>query len=157
MLEDFHASEGEKIEEKARCKIWYYDLLCRQTNRQAGRQADRQTDKLAGRQTDKQTNRQTDKEVNRHTDKQTVLFYKNVSNIHLAVREDRMPGGRHRHKSLTQDSKDKGKKRRSSKENSYSPNPSSSGSGPSSPRSPTDDIDVMGMLSKYAIQACHGP
>ena len=72
--------------------------------------------------------------------------------IHLAVREDRMPGGRHRHKSLTQDSKDKGKKRRSSKENSYSPTPSSSScTGPSSPKSPTDDIDVMGMLSKYII------
>ena len=62
-----------------------------------------------------------------------------------------MPGGRHRHKSQTQDSKDKGKKRRSSKENSYSPSPCSSCTDPSSPRSPTDDIDVMGMLSKYRV------
>ena len=33
--------------------------------------------------------------------------------FNTAVREDRMPGGRHRHKSQTQDSKEKnGKKRR---------------------------------------------
>ena len=76
----------------------------------------------------------------------------NLLNIPLAVREDRMPGGRHRHKSQTQDIKaDKGKKRRSSKENSCSPGPCSSCSDPGSPRSPTDDIDVNGMLSKYRV------
>ena len=71
----------------------------------------------------------------------------NTGMLKEAVREDRMPGGRHRHKSQTQDSKDKGKKRRSSKE-SYGPSPCSSSTDPISPTSPTDDIDVVGMLSQ---------
>lgn len=68
--------------------------------------------------------------------------------FNTAVREDRMPGGRHRHKSQTQDSKEKnGKKRRPSKDVTCSPSPSSL-SGDSSP-SFNDDVDVIGMLSKY--------
>lgn len=64
-----------------------------------------------------------------------------------------MPGGRHRHKSQTQDGKDKGKKRRPSRENSYSPSHCSSCSDPS-PRSPSDEVDMIGMLSKYTLLLC---
>lgn len=66
-----------------------------------------------------------------------------------AVREDRMPGGRHRHKSQTQDIKEKGKKLRSSRDN----NPSLSGSDSAqmSPTSPTEELDYMEVINQLRL------
>ena len=58
-----------------------------------------------------------------------------------------MPGGRHRHKSQTQDMKEKNKKRRPSKE-PISPASSMSDSPHLSPSSPNEDIDYMGIISE---------
>lgn len=70
---------------------------------------------------------------------------------YVAVREDRMPGGRHRHKSQTQDIKDKSKKRRPSKESGYITSPCSSCGDATSPRLSSDEVDITGMLSKYIL------
>ena len=66
-----------------------------------------------------------------------------------------MPGGRHRHKSQTQDGKEKGKKRRPSKESGVSPQAGpcmSTSSSDSSQLSPNECIDYMGIISEFLIQ-----
>lgn len=62
-----------------------------------------------------------------------------------------MPCGRHHHKSQTQDTKEKGKKRRPSKDSnvSSSSNMSSSDGLQLSPTTPTDDIDYIGIISEF--------